>query len=84
MPLDISINLLEKKENLTVLSAEPAGKIDGRAWFKKISIMGRVSMHEKIILNRNLASMLGAGLPLSRALAIIEHQSKNPKLKKVK
>jgi type IV pilus assembly protein PilC len=45
--------------------------------------MGKVSEHEKIILNRNLGSMLEAGLPLARALAIIEHQTKNLALKKV-
>jgi type IV pilus assembly protein PilC len=39
-----------------------------------------VSEQDKIMFARNLGSMLGAGLPLSRALAVITRQMKNVRL----
>ncbi len=43
--------------------------------------ISRVKEDELVMLTRNLGSMLVAGLPLSRALNVIERQSKNPRLK---
>lgn len=45
--------------------------------------LGRVKMHDKIILARNLGGMIGAGLSLSRALSVLERQTRNRKLKKI-
>jgi len=48
---------------------------------KKIEYyISRVKEDEKVMLTRNLGSMLTAGLPLSRALSVLERQSKNPRL----
>lgn len=43
----------------------------------------RISIHDKIIFTRNLSGMLKAGLPLSRALSVLERQTGNEKLKKI-
>ena len=45
--------------------------------------LSRIKADELVMVTRNLGSMLVAGLPLSRALSVIERQSSNPKLKGV-
>lgn len=62
-----------------------------RRWsFKKLmnmdrinALLSRVSMDQLVFMTRNLGAMLKAGLPLSRALSVIERQTKNPRLKLV-
>lgn len=44
---------------------------------------GSVSGDEKVVLTRNLAAMLEAGLTTGRALSVMERQSVNPKLKSI-
>ena len=59
----------------------------GENWSDKMSILtnifSRVSVNEQIILTKNLSGMLLAGLSLSRALSVLDKQTKNPKLQKV-
>lgn len=43
-------------------------------------LISRVSADDLVMMTRNLGAMLTAGLPLSRALSVIERQSTNPKL----
>jgi type IV pilus assembly protein PilC len=49
-------------------------------WNNKFST---VKEYDRILTARNLGAMLGAGLSLARALAILERQTKNPKLSSV-
>ncbi len=52
--------------------------------FEKINLMvARVNLREKIVFTRNLSAMLSSGIALSRALEILEKQTKNPKFKKI-
>ncbi|MHB0978354.1 MAG: type II secretion system F family protein [Minisyncoccota bacterium] len=44
-------------------------------------LFGRIKMHDKIILARNLGSMISAGLSVTRALSVMEKQTKNKNLK---
>lgn len=46
-------------------------------------IVARVKLADKITLTRNLAAMIEAGLPLTRALSVLERQTKNKKLKDI-
>ena len=46
-------------------------------WNAKLS---SISEYEQVLFARNLGAMLTAGLPLARALSVIERQTSNPKM----
>lgn len=73
-----------RNEGETIVSVEEAGGVvrnfDVMAFLN--SFFSRVKMEEKILLSRNLAAMLEAGLSLSRALSVLERQTRNARLKK--
>jgi type IV pilus assembly protein PilC len=68
----------------TVVSIEPVNENNFFAnLLKNLNKVGGVKMYDKIIFARNLGSMLEAGLAVSRALDVLERQSKNKILKKI-
>ncbi len=69
-----------------VSSVSEVGSFSVNSFFnidKLNKLLGRVKQDELVTLTRNLSSMMKAGLPLTRALSVIERQSKNIKLKDV-
>lgn len=72
-----------RHEGAHILSAEEEGLKhfwNFSYWNAKITT---VPEYEKILFARNLGAMLSAGLSLARALAVIERQTKNPRLNTV-
>ncbi len=76
-----------KNRNETLISAEEVGTSKSKFNFNNISIsfgpFGRIKLHDKIIFIKNLGSMLDAGLAISRALAVIEKQTRQKKFKDI-
>ncbi|MDO8590366.1 MAG: type II secretion system F family protein [bacterium] len=72
-----------KKEGDVALSASEVVAKKPLSIMNYFKFVGRVNMHDKIVLARNLGSMIEAGLPLSRALFVLERQSKKKKLKEL-
>ncbi len=71
-----------EKEGATVLSVEEGGGSALPKW-TQISFGTGVKIEEKITFTKNLAAMISAGLTLTRALSVIERQSKNKFMKKI-
>ncbi len=72
-----------KSKGLTVIFAREMKQGGGLTMKKLNLILARVKLREKIIFARNLGSMIEAGIALSRALEILERQTKNVKFQDV-
>lgn len=82
-PSRFAVYELMEKEGATVLMVTDAKKGMQLGSLKNLSFGGKVKMEQKITFTKNLAAMIGAGLTLTRALAVIERQTANQTLKKI-
>lgn len=80
---EISLSNELKEDGLNLIYAEPVSKAGFRALSDKLKNFGTVSMRDKILIYRNISSMITAGLSLSRAISVLIRQSKNPKTKTI-
>lgn len=73
-----------RREKVTVLRVD-ALRPHGILGIKQFAAFFRrgVSAHERIIFVRNLGAMIGAGLPLARALSVLGGQTKNKTLQQI-
>ena len=73
-----------EKENSTVVSIEEgAGSGFDVSKLTSFTIGSGVKTEERITFTKNLSAMLSAGLTLSRALSVIERQTRNRTLKRI-
>ena len=70
-----------KEEGSTLVTASQVS--NKQSWFKGFSLFNSVSEQQKIIFSKNLGSMIDAGLPIAKGLAILEKQTKNKKFKSI-
>lgn len=67
----------------TLISAHELGKSHTLNIHNFLNFYGRVGSHDKVLFARNLGSMIRAGLSVSRALGVLERQTRNAKLKRI-
>lgn len=67
------------KKSLTPISIK---KEEGRGTFKKFSELGTIPSSQKVMFSKQLATLIGAGIPISQSMHILEEQTENKRLKK--
>jgi type IV pilus assembly protein PilC len=72
-----------KKDGDVVISASEVGDSGMKNFLSGLKFFGGINAHDKISLAKNLGSMLEVGLPLSRALSVLERQSKKNDVRKL-
>jgi type IV pilus assembly protein PilC len=79
-----AVYAVARTEGHTISSVEEASVFSPGRFLNLNAInakLSRVKGDELVMVTRNLGSMITAGLTVSRALSVIERQTKNPKLK---
>jgi type IV pilus assembly protein PilC len=71
-----------RQQGMTLVAAQEAGQVK-KGFNIEFTFLSRVKAHDKILFARNLGSMVDAGLSVSRALAVIEKQTKQKKFKDI-
>ena len=74
-------DIRERGDTLVKLKEESPRKAFSLSFINEV--LNNVTDDEKVVLTRNLAAMLEAGLTTSRALGVMEKQTKNPRLKSI-
>lgn len=71
-----------KGRGLSLITAEEAGA--KRDWKNiEIGFLSFIKEQDKVVFARNLGEMIVAGLPLARALTVLERQTKSKKFKEI-
>ena len=85
-PDRFAVYSVAREQGHTVAKIEESSGVNFKKYLNVDKInyyLSRVKGDELVMVTRNLGSMLKAGLTVSRAPAVIERQSKNPRLKGV-